>query len=114
MEKEIDRVSSGKHVLDQLRIKEHDHPPHPIIKKNIESSWVLPASIMLFLENMARENENGRVLPWDHVKKLIYEVYSERISHRKDILAGQVGNVVPMDEFLVMMFIRKFNMRRLA
>jgi len=33
-------------------------------KKNVEKPWVLPPTILVFLENMSKENENGRVLPW--------------------------------------------------
>lgn len=40
--------------MDQLRIKEHDFPPQAVSKKNPDRSWVLPPSIVLFLENMAK------------------------------------------------------------
>jgi hypothetical protein len=80
----------------------------------VEKPWVLPPTILVFMENMSKENENGRVLPWEYVKRLIYEIYQERIAFNRELISGMIGNVSSLDEFFVLYFIRKHNIRRLA
>jgi|JI6StandDraft_1071083.scaffolds.fasta_scaffold02311_7 hypothetical protein len=63
---------------------------------------------------MSKENENGRVLPWEHVKRLINEIYQERLAYNRELIGGMVGNVCSFDEFFVLHFVRKHSIRRLA
>ena len=63
---------------------------------------------------MSKENEAGRVLPWEYTKSLISEIYEERIKSEQEMVSGMVGNSMLFDEFVVYFFLRKHRIRRLA
>jgi len=48
------------------------------------------------------------------VKRLISEIYQERLAYNRELIGGMIGNVCSFDEFFVLYFIRKHNIRRLA
>lgn len=48
------------------------------LEKSAES-WNLPLSMIVFLENVTKQNESGRVYPWNYLRKMINEIYREYI-----------------------------------
>ena len=46
---------------------------------------------------MSKNNENGKVLPWDYTKQLINRIYDERIAYEGEIMAGGIGNAMNFD-----------------
>lgn len=111
----LERNPDKQHIITQLQIKEREVPPEVYNpKKNVDKPWTLPPTILVFLENMSKENENGRVLPWEYVKRLMNELYQERLAFNRELISGMVGNVSSFDEFFVLFFVRKHNIRRLA
>jgi len=67
--------------------------------------WSLPPSLIVFLENTTNSRETARVLPWKYFKKIIYEIYEERIKHGCEINGGLVSTFLPFDEFLIIYFL---------
>ena len=63
---------------------------------------------------MSKENEAGRVVPWEYMKNLINEIYEERIKSEQEMISGMVGNAMLFDEFVVFFFLQKYRIRRLA
>jgi ribosome recycling factor len=63
---------------------------------------------------MSKENESGRVLPWQHMKNIISDIYEERLKSELDMISGMVGNAMLFDEFVVFYFLKKQKIRRLA
>ena len=59
--------------------------PHEsyVPKKNIEKPWALTPTLLVFLENMSKENEIGRVLPWEYMMEIIEEIYTQRIKYEQ-------------------------------
>jgi hypothetical protein len=57
LEASLDKSPEKQHIISQMQIKEKEVPPeiyNP--KKNVEKPWALPPTILVFLENMSKEN----------------------------------------------------------
>ena len=63
---------------------------------------------------MSKENESGRVLPWEFMKGVINEIYEERIKSEEEMTSAMVGNGMLFDEFVVFYYLKKYKIRRLA
>jgi hypothetical protein len=48
-------------------------------------SWNIPTYLIAFISNSLDQNHAGRVLPWAHFRKFLYEVYDERIRNSPEI-----------------------------
>lgn len=83
-------------------------------QENAEDNWNLPVSLVLFLENVTKQNDTGRVLPWMHFKRTIFEVYSERLKFSWEIRGSLFNTSVSMDEFLCLFFLKTHKLRRTA
>lgn len=46
---------------------------------NMQENWNLPVTLIVFLENVAKGNEAGRVIPWIHYRKMIFEIYKVKL-----------------------------------
>ena len=44
-------------------------------------NWNLPVVMIVFLENMSKTHETGRVIPWIHFRKMIYDIYLDLIAN---------------------------------
>ena len=54
------------------------------------------------------------MLPWVFFRKQIYEIYDERIKTAPEIQGYVNSNYVAMEEFMLIFFLRKYQLRRLA
>lgn len=71
-------------------------------------NWNLPVSIIVFLENITKNNESGRVLPWLYFKKIIHNIYLDRIKSNWEISGGLSNTFVNFDEFLCVYFLKVY------
>ena len=93
--------------LELIRIKEKqvnvDFEEKEKEKLNV---WNLPATLMVFLENVLKNQESGRVLPWIHFRKIIYAVYAERVNLQQEVRGCFINNTISLDEFLCLYFMK--------
>jgi len=82
--------------------------------KNIHSNWSIPTNILLFLSNSINEQTEGRVLPWSHLKKEIYEIYYLRIYHATEIYGSTNSSFTSLEDLILIYFFIKYKLRRLA
>lgn len=76
--------------------------------------WSIPPHILIFIANSLEENQSGRVLPWSEFKTMIYDIYDHRIQNANEI-NGIVNNTyVNMEEYILLYFLDKHKLRRLA
>ena len=104
-------AARGDHLIDELKLKEKNTPQEALVtRKHAEKPWVLTPTLLVFLENMSKDNEAGKVLPWEYTQQLIGEVYEARIEAETELSGGNMG----FDEFVVVHFLMRHGMRRLA
>jgi len=96
----------NKTNLEILRMKEKEFTKTVNEKSDLGENWNLPISLIVFLENVTKQNESGRVLPWNHFKKNIFEIYSERLKYMWEIKSSLNNTFITMDEFLCIYFLR--------
>lgn len=103
------------HLIDQLKFKEQMQPHENFSQaKHAEKPWALTPTLLAFLENMSKENEAGKVLPWEYTKQLMKDIINDRITLEAETMAGGIGNGMLFDEFVVFYFLKKHRIRRLA
>ena len=56
----------------------------------------------------------GRVLPWPYFRKLIYEVYDDRIKNGPEIYGALNTSYLTFEEYLLIFFLQTYKLRRLA
>ena len=99
----------NKTNLEILKLKEKEfNKADGTDKQELGENWNLPISLIVFLENVTKQNESGRVLPWNHFKKNIFEVYNERLKYMWEIKSSLINTFVTMDEFLCIYFLKVF------
>lgn len=102
--------------MDLLKSKEKD----ALITGQIEmkgilgENWNLPISFIVFLENVTKQSESGRVLPWSYFKKIIFEIYNERIKFNWEFRAASINSTMTFDEFICIYFLKVYKLRRMA
>lgn len=52
---------------------------------NSSENWNVPVSIVIFLENVLKNSDNVKVMPWASCKKMIYDIYIDRLTHEWEI-----------------------------
>jgi hypothetical protein len=72
----------------------------------LNDAWNIPVSMMVFLENVTKTKELAVVLPYPYFKKVIYDIYFERILHGPEIQNNLTSTYVPMSDFIVYYFLR--------
>ena len=77
-------------------------------------NWNLPLGMIIFMENVTQQNEKGKVLPWQHFKKMVYDIYQERLQFDWQVRGTAFTNTVQLEEFVLLYFLRKFKLRRTA
>ena len=80
----------------------------------LTEQWNVPAFIVAFISNSLDSEEKGRVVPWPFFKKQIFEIYNERIEHSPEINGAINSNYLSLEEFLILYFLKKHKLRRLA
>ena len=48
---------------------------------NSSENWNVPVSIVIFLENVLKNSDNVKVMPWASCKKMINNIFIDRLSH---------------------------------
>ncbi|CAI2376513.1 unnamed protein product [Moneuplotes crassus] len=80
----------------------------------LTEQWNIPSFIIAFISNSLDTEEKGRVVPWPHFKKRLYEIYDERIAFSDEINGAVNTNYLALEEYIILHFIRKYKLRRLA
>eukprot|EP00743_Colponemidia_sp_Colp-15_P007741 GILK01008383.1.p1 GENE.GILK01008383.1~~GILK01008383.1.p1 ORF type:complete len:832 (+),score=193.90 GILK01008383.1:1029-3524(+) len=75
--------------------------------------WEVPAVVLSFLSNAVQTHQMGRVLPWQYFKTFLQDVIEARRVEDYNNLQHDLGPP-PLPEFLVMFFIKRFTLRRVA
>jgi hypothetical protein len=104
-------AARGGHLIDQLKAREKQVAAEGF---KAEKPWGLTPVLLAFLENMSKQGESGKVLPWAYTREVIAAVYEERLGYEGELMVGGVGNGMQFDEFVVFYFLHKHRIRRLA
>jgi len=72
----------------------------------LSDSWNLPLPIIVFLENVTKGREMASVLPWSYFRKLIIEIYLDKINNSQEIQNSLVTTYIPMSEYLCLYFLK--------
>lgn len=54
------------------------------------------------------------MIPWLHFRKVIYEIYNERVKYDTEIQGSQMTTTMTLDEFVCIYFLKTYKLRRLA
>lgn len=74
--------------------------------QEFENNWNLPLNMIIFLENITKSGENARVLPWAYFKRIIFEIYNDRIKNRIEIENSLINTFVPLSEYTCLYFLK--------
>lgn len=74
--------------------------------QSISDNWNLPVNIVVFLENVTKNKDAAGVLPWNFFKKIIFDVYIDRLSQANEMQNNLVTTFVPTSEYLCLYFLR--------
>lgn len=77
-------------------------------------NWNLPVTMVVLLENVARSNETGRVIPWVHFRKMIFDIYMDRLQSQWEVAGSLLTTTVSLDEFACLYFLKTHKLRRVA
>lgn len=77
-------------------------------------NWTLPVTLIIFLENTAKFNEQGRVTPWIQFKKLVLDIYRDRIANESELVLGISSAAMTFDSYLCLFFLKTHKLRRIA
>ena len=80
----------------------------------LTEQWNIPAFIVAFISNSLDQEEKGRVVPWPYFKKQLFEIYNDRIQQASEINGSINSNYLSLEEFLILYFLKKHKLRRLA
>ena len=105
-----DKKENEKTNVELLKMKDREITKIPIQTTgesiNVSENWNLPVSIIVFLENISRQKENGRVLPWLYFKKIIFEIYEDRLNQSWEVTGSLVTTYIGFDEYLLIYFLK--------
>jgi len=66
----------------------------------------LPLSMIIFLENVTKGNKTANVLPWPFFKRIIYEIYQDKILNAAEMQSVLINSSVNMSEYLPIYFLK--------
>ena len=78
------------------------------LMQEFEDNWSLPINMVVLLDNVTRQGETARVLPWNYFRKIIFEIYNDRLANRVEVQHSLVPTYVPMNEY-VCIYLMKVN-----
>ncbi|EGR27670.1 hypothetical protein IMG5_191360 [Ichthyophthirius multifiliis] len=81
---------------------------------NINENWNLTINFIVFIENISKNNESGRVMQWKTFKNLIFDIYQQRIQYQNEINTSLISHSMPFDEFVCIFFLQKHKIRKIA
>ena len=84
------------------------------IAKNIVQNWNVPTNIIVFIANTIQDHELGRILPWPYFKRVIFDIYTEKIKDSSELYGALNTNYVPLEEYTILYMLKKHKMRRIA
>eukprot|EP00347_Sterkiella_histriomuscorum_P022955 403336507 len=99
-------VAAKDGIFDLAKVKS--------MAQDLADNWNIPAYIIAFISNSLDSNLPGRVLPWVYFRKQIYEIYDERIKYAPEIQGFINSNYISLEEFMILYFLKKYQLRRLA
>jgi hypothetical protein len=70
--------------------------------------------MVVFLENVTLSNDSGRVIPWLHFRKLLFDIYNDRLQNDWEVQGALATTSMPFDEYVCAFFLRVHKLRRLA
>lgn len=81
---------------------------------NLSEKWSIPTCIIAFLANSLDQDIQSKVAPWKYFRKQILEIYTERMRLNTDIKGCINSNYLSLEEFLILFFLEKYSLRRVA
>ncbi|KRX10682.1 hypothetical protein PPERSA_08677 [Pseudocohnilembus persalinus] len=79
-----------------------------------QQNWNLPVSLIVFLENVSKTNDTGKVIPWGEFKKQINSVYQFYLENQWEVHGSLQTSAIYFDEVLILYFISQYSLRRTA
>lgn len=78
----------------------------------VSDNWNLPLTMIVFLENATKANKTANVLPWPFFKRIIYDIYQDKIINTVEIQHALINTSLTISEYLPLYFLKvttKFN-----
>lgn len=74
--------------------------------QEFENNWNMPLNLIIFLENVTKTGETAKVLPWAYFKKIIFDIYNDRIKNKTEIENSLINTFVPLNEYICLFFLK--------
>lgn len=117
---EIDNVTALKMKDKELKSKMEEDGPESKkrvstvislsqaqnLAQDFEDQWNLPLNMIVFLDNVTKKGETAKVLPWGYFRKMIFEIYNDRIAHKVEVCKSLLNTFIPMSEYTCIFFIK--------
>ena len=84
------------------------------IAKDLADNWNLPTCVIAFIANSLEENHKGRVMPWPHMKELIFRIYEQRVKWAPEVSGSVNTSYLSLEEFVILHFLKEGKLRRTA
>lgn len=62
--------------------------------------------MIVMLNNVIKDKETANVLPWNHFKRAIYDIYLDRLTNSIEIQNHLMTAFMPLSEFVCNYFLR--------
>ena len=119
-----EKILGGEHISMQTNkefIQVKDRQISQTMRQKVGSlavgsseNWNVPISIVIFLENSLKNNDTGKVMSWAQCKKLVYDIYLDKLSNEWEIQGGISQNSFGFDEYVILYFLKTHKLRRVA
>lgn len=76
--------------------------------------WNLPISMIVFLENISKLNDTGKVVPWIQLRKMIFDIYEDFVKNTWEIQGSCNTTTVYFDEYVCLYFLKFYKNRKQA
>ena len=70
--------------------------------------------MIAFIANSLEENHKGRVMPWPHMKEVIFRIYEQRVKWAPEVSGSINTSYLSLEEFLILHFLKEGKLRRTA
>lgn len=108
------KAKINNNAIDLLVLKERELAPSMNYTENATAGtttaptddWKIPIKIIIFLDNATRLKESGRVLPWNHFRKLIFNIYIDWVGMEWENRGALTSTFMTLDEFVCMHFLK--------
>lgn len=103
LDKHYDHTLDNKSNIEIMKMKEKELEDKIPLAQG--ENWNLPISIIVFLENITKSTESGRVVPWLYFKKIVNDIYVDRIKCNQEIAGSLCNTSINFDEFVCLWFL---------